>query len=85
LRPKYQGIAISKPNVHATVLKKSENGKGWILRLFETSGNKTSLHVGLHLLNVEWSLEMREHELKTFRIYDRSVEEVNLLEYPTGE
>ena len=85
LRPKYQGIAISKPNVHATVLKKSENGKGWILRLFETSGNKTSLHVGLHLLNVEWSLEMREHEVKTFRIYDGSVEEVNLLEYPIGE
>ncbi len=38
-------ISVSQPNVVVTVLKKAENGKGGILRCYETDGRETNVTI----------------------------------------
>ena len=81
LESNYQGIYLSQPNVQVNVFKRAEEGHGWIIRLFETSGIQTEFRVELPLLNIAWEVEIGKHEVKTFRIDDGKVREVDLLEH----
>lgn len=65
-------------NFLVNVIKKSEDGKGIIVRIFETHGEKS---VGkIKLFNKEWTFFLSPFEIKTFLINDKGIREVNLLE-----
>lgn len=76
----YRGITISAPNIRATVLKRAEDGRGWIIRLHETEGKDSRGTVHIGLAEVELEVEMCPHEVKTFRLCEGSVEECGLTE-----
>ena len=47
----YSAIAIDAPNVMATVLKRADDGQGWIIRLYETGQlSATTAIVRFHFL-----------------------------------
>lgn len=80
--PKKQSfISVDKGNIIVTVIKEAEDGKGIVLRAYETSGSETM--VNFKLFDRVWSAIFRPCEIKSFLIpRERSlpVREVNLLE-----
>ena len=76
----FRGVEISVPNITMPVLKRAEDGNGWIVRLVETEGKETEGTIRLSLLNAEWNVKMRGGEVKTFRIADGEVRETDLIE-----
>lgn len=78
------GICIPAVNVMATAFKPAEDGKGYILRCFETDGTAVQTTVTLPLLQRTWPTAFRAGEIKTFYIpkdADSAVYETNLLEW----
>ena len=77
-------LEIDSPSVVASVLKRSEDKKGLVLRLYETSKNSAWAKVSLPLLDVHFEAKFAPCEIKTFYIpFDQSeaAYEVNLLEW----
>ncbi len=76
-----------KSSVTATVLKRSERGDAFILRLVETSNKATRVMIALPFLGCHFGADFGPCEIKTFRIpleTDEGVSEVNLLEWADG-
>lgn len=77
----YRGLEFSSSHIIATVLKEAEDGEGWILRCYETNGEKVTTNIQLPVLEVSWNATFQPCEIKTFRIQpDRKIFEVNLIE-----
>ncbi|SEN96357.1 alpha-mannosidase [Paenibacillus sp. OV219] len=79
-----EGIQIASVQVVATVFKQAEDGDGWILRCYETSGSSVETEIVVPLLNRSWHASFGKCEIKTFFIPSNSahpVQEVNLIEY----
>lgn len=75
-------INIDKKNVIATVIKLHEDGKGIVVRVYETIGKATE--VKMTLFNRSWNFKLNANEIKTFLIPltgKEKIKEVNLLEY----
>ncbi len=74
---------LSNNRVLVTAVKQAENGRGWILRLFEPTGRRqtTRLRVGADR-PVRKTLTLQPFEIKTLKVDPalRSVVETNLLE-----
>lgn len=72
-------------SVQTAVMKFAEDGNGVIIRLFETAGKKTSATVQIPVLATEssissFNIEMRPHEVKTFRVDSEFVEFIEFIE-----
>lgn len=83
LPQKYEGIKVSRNNIIASVFKKSEDGKDYILRCCETNGTETDVTIEIPLLNKIIKTKFCRCEIKTFRISPNSntdVSECNLIE-----
>ncbi|QHW33525.1 alpha-mannosidase [Paenibacillus rhizovicinus] len=88
LSQKLDGLAISSEQIVSTAFKQAEDGDGWILRCYETSGRSAETSIELPLLNRTWSSRFGKCEIKTFHIpFDETlpVREVNLVEFPCGD
>jgi alpha-mannosidase len=82
---KMEGIAIYAENVTATALKLAEDGKGYILRCYETAGRSVRTIISLPVFGRRWEASFGACEIKTFMIPanpDMDVIETNLLEMP---
>lgn len=77
---RYEGIRVEPESVLATVLKKAEDGDGWIVRLFESSGTACRADVDVPVIGARWSVEIGAFEVRTFRVSDGVVAEVDLVE-----
>jgi alpha-mannosidase len=83
LPPVMEGLHVSPGNVIATVFKRAEEGRGYILRCYETAGKEAETVFSLPMLNRSWKSRLGRCEIKTFFIPDdltEEVSEVNLLE-----
>ncbi len=83
LKTECTGIKISADNIVATVLKRAEDGDGFILRGYETNGKETFTEIELPMLKRKWRTHFDKCEIKTFFISDnpdREVIEKNLIE-----
>lgn len=79
------GIAISSAQIVATAFKLAEDGDGWIMRCYETSGRPAETAIALPQLDRQWNSAFGKCEIKTFHIpFDAKlpVREVNLVEFP---
>jgi alpha-mannosidase len=82
IRPKPFAV-LSNRNVQITAIKQAENGKDWIIRLFEPTGRsqKTQLRI-LVGKSIRKTVTLQPFEIKTLKIDAafRSVVETNLME-----
>ena len=72
-------LAMSLPQYS----KRAEEGRGYILRCYETAGKEAETVFSLPMLNRSWKSRLGRCEIKTFFIPDdltEEVSEVNLLE-----
>jgi alpha-mannosidase len=78
-------ITVEPENVMVTVLKSAEDGDGFVLRAFETSGALTRASIRLPKLGRIIEVNFGANEIKTFLIpHDpaKAVLETNLIEWP---
>ena len=85
LPPSDSFIAVEPQNVMVTVIKQAEDGNGFVLRAFETSG--AAAHASIQLPGLERVIEadFGPNEIKTFLIPNnltKAIQETNLLEWP---
>ena len=76
-------ISVSRPNVIASVLKKSEDSDDLIVRLYETAGQACHAAIQLNGLSRSFTARFGPAEIKTFRVPsdpDKPIIETNLLE-----
>jgi alpha-mannosidase len=81
-------ISVNRENILASVLKLAEDGQGWILRLYETAGQRTRALIDLPALNRRFAAAFLPGEIKTFYLpvdISAPVIETNLLEDPIRE
>lgn len=75
-----QGVEITAENVVATVLKRSEQNNGWILRLHETAGKETETSIHLILAATRWNVRMAPYQCSTWLIHNGKATEVSAIE-----
>lgn len=80
LDTKYKGINGDKDNVIVSAFKVSEDGKGYIIRVYETNGADTDVIISIPLLKHTFTAHLGKHEVKTFYITNDNVREVLLTE-----
>ena len=82
----YSFCEVDKPNVMITAIKPSEDGKGLVLRLVETSGRDTTVTVKLPFLSIEkaYVTNLVEEELKPVEVQgDRITTTIRAFEIAT--
>lgn len=79
----YEGIRIDQPNVMLSAIKYSEDGKGLILRVYETCGKACEFAVNGDLLPVELKAAITPWSVQTYYLEKGSLEwkEVLLTEF----
>ena len=85
LPPSDSFITVEPENVMVTVLKQAEDGDGFVLRAFETSGALTRASIRLPKLERVIETDFGANEIKTFLIpHDpaKATLETNLIEWP---
>jgi alpha-mannosidase len=83
LPQRFEGIQLSAGNIIASVLKKAEDGDGYILRCYETAGRETDVTIEIPMLGRKWRTTFGICEIKTFHIPvngKEPVSEKNLIE-----
>ena len=83
----YQAIDIDKSNIMLSACKRSEDGHGLILRLYETDGVETAVTVSGDLLPTPLNAVFTPWSVNTYYLADGSSEwqEVLLTEYPAED
>lgn len=78
------GAQVSDPVVQLQALKRSEDGSGWIVRLFNASASARQARLSIPPLAVDTSVRLGAYELKTLLVAggNRSPVEADLIERP---
>jgi alpha-mannosidase len=76
------GLILSDDAVQFTAFKLAEDGLGWIIRLFEPTGQARSTILSLPCLSLEAQIELSPFEIKTLYLdqQSNSLFETNLME-----
>jgi alpha-mannosidase len=75
------GISVGKENILVSALKKSEDGKGYILRVYECEGTATNTVIDIYGLGKQ-EISFTPYEVKTLYIESgKDWEEVLFMEY----
>jgi len=71
-------------SIQLTSIKQAEDGRGYILRLFEPTGQPRSATLRLHALGLSQPVQLGSFEIKTLRLdpQTRTLTEADLLERP---
>jgi alpha-mannosidase len=77
----FEGIIMGPENVMMTVLKRSEDDRGWIARLYESGGVESAASLSIPMLQATWRGTLVAHEARTLLITDGGeVTESDLIE-----
>lgn len=76
-------LEVDEPNIRLSALKKWEDGKGLIIRLYETEGKATS--AGLTVGDRTFSLHLKGYEIQTLLLSEGKLTTVNMLEADENE
>ena len=78
----HPGLCLSDDAVQVIAFKQSEDGQGWIIRLFEPTGQSRSTILSLPCLSIEARIELFPFEIKSLKIdlQTNSLIETNLME-----
>jgi len=67
-------LSISPENILLSAFKKAEDGSAWILRFYESEGQKTTVTVEMQILGISFDLPIRPYQIKSVRIEKRGSE-----------
>lgn len=70
-------------NVCVSALKKSHDGKGYVVRAYELEGKAVDADIKFNAPKIEIKANFKPFEIKTFKIEDGCVSEVNIAEFKT--
>jgi alpha-mannosidase len=73
-------LSVGPSNIVVAAIKMAEEGKGLIVRLYETGGREVRANMNLHFANIHWSGNLGPYEIKTLRVdsVSHQVKEVNI-------
>lgn len=83
LPQKQSYVTISSDQVVCTAFKRAEDGEGWVIRCYETSGRPAEAVIAARALNRDWTAVFGKCEIKTFYLPNDAelpVREVNFVE-----
>ena len=66
----YSGLSISDPSVDVSVIKRSEDDLGWVIRLSETTGQPRTAHISAAFASREMDAALSSFQLKTLYLPD---------------
>ncbi len=72
--------SVSDPRIHLTVLKQAEEGRGLVVRAWETSGQDLTEPVAISAMGRKFTAKFTGHTVKTFLVTESSIAETDLLE-----
>jgi alpha-mannosidase len=77
-------VLLSDKAIQIAAVKRAEDGKGLIVRLFEPTGKKRTTTLSLPALGIQHKVNLQPWEIRTYRINarKRTVTEVDLMENP---
>lgn len=75
-------LSVNVPDVVISAIKESEDGHGYIVRMYETAGRETEATLDLRFARLKWAGKIHPFEVKTLRIDPNraTVAVVNILE-----
>ena len=76
----WSGILVDPETVIVTALKRSWDGAGWTIRLHETTGRASDVHVRCAPLDIAWRVMIEPYGVRTFHLGEGSAREVDLVE-----
>lgn len=76
------GIEVAPQHVAVSVLKRAEDGHGWVLRLWETAGRHSEVSLRLPALGRSWAGRLAAHEVKTLVVPDEGSEAITEITIP---
>ena len=76
----YEGISVNADNIVVSAVKRSEDGKGYVVRAYESAGKPTDAVIAVKGLKT-LSAGFGAYEVKTFYLADGEWEEVLFTEY----
>ena len=77
----YEGVRISAPGARLQAFKRAECGRGWIVRIVETTGAGCRAHVELPVLGVKFDAELPPMAIRTYQIEDGCVQLSDFVEF----
>lgn len=76
---RFAALNVSVDNVIVSAVKRSEDGTGTVIRIYETDGKKTSVTVSGVILPAPLTVEITPYSVETFFLKDESTEWKNVL------
>jgi alpha-mannosidase len=74
-------VTLSNPDVQLAALKQAENGEGWIIRLFEPTGNTQKVQLRVQSdKRIQKTLTLQPFEIRTLKFASGSLVDTNLME-----
>ena len=70
LAGEYCGIRLDQTSADASVVKRAEDGKGWVIRLSETTGQSNNVQVEAVFAGRTFSVQLGAFQLKTIYLPD---------------
>ncbi|HPT85182.1 MAG TPA: glycoside hydrolase family 38 C-terminal domain-containing protein [Bacillota bacterium] len=78
--PHYSGVEIDAPNVIITAVKAAEDGRGMIVRAFESDGKAVTVRISCPLAGLFADVSFSPHEVRTLRVVDGEYKETLITE-----
>jgi alpha-mannosidase len=72
----YRGISVVPDNVAVPVVKRAEDGSGWVARVVEMGGKPTEARLKVEGLRHEWQVSVGPFEVKTLLVPDDARSEI---------
>ncbi len=74
------GAAVSEPNVIISAVKAAEDGRGMILRAYETDGQAVTARITCPIAGLDADVAFAPHEVRTLRVIDGAYSETLITE-----
>lgn len=76
----FAGVSVDKPNIIISTVKAAEDGRGMIIRAYETDGKAVTARITCPLAGLDADLSFSPHEVRTLRIIDGEYKETLITE-----
>jgi alpha-mannosidase len=75
-------LSAEAGTVTVPVIKRAEDGSGWVLRVWEHSGQPTTARIGLAFCGRDWPGQLGPHQVRTLHVPDDPAEPVPEIDVP---
>lgn len=80
LAASYSGVSADVPNVIISAVKAAEDGRGMIVRAYETDGKAVCAHITCSLAGLDADITFSPHEVRTLRVENGEYKETLITE-----